>query len=144
MSDAATLIARLDARGHQVTYARRVVAELVAGEGGPFTALDLLEAARRHRSYVARATIFRTLELLADSKAIERLDLPGGEHAYVTCEPSHHHHVVCRRCGRVTEIAECGLEVVALAIRRQTGYAIDAHRMELFGACPDCQRALDA
>jgi Fur family ferric uptake transcriptional regulator len=144
MSDSATIIAMLDAGGHQVTDARREVAALVAAEDGPFTAHHLLESARCNRRMVGRATIFRTLELLADAGAIERLDLPNGEHAYVTCEPAHHHHVVCRRCGRSTEVADCGLEAVASAIRRQTGFAIDAHRMELFGTCPDCQRALGA
>ena len=49
---------------------------------------------------IGRATIFRTLDVLVDLQAVERLDLPTGDHAYVACEPAHHHHVVCSNCGR--------------------------------------------
>jgi Fur family ferric uptake transcriptional regulator len=138
MADEKQLLAGLDAAGHNATDARREIAALVAAQAGHFTALDLLETARRERRPVARATVFRTLELLAQAGLIERLDLPNGEHAYVRCEPAHHHHVVCTRCGRTVEIADCGLTAVAAAIKRETGYEIDSHRTELFGTCPDC------
>jgi Fur family ferric uptake transcriptional regulator len=72
---------------------------------------------------------------------VERLDLPSGEHAYVACEPSHHHHVVCSACGRSEDIDDGGLRPIVRDIARRTGYRVDAHRLELFGLCPDCQAA---
>jgi Fur family ferric uptake transcriptional regulator len=71
--------------------------------------------------------------------AIERIDLPSGDHAYIACEPAeHHHHVVCARCGRATDVADAGLAAVVARIGRETGYRIDEHRLELFGLCPSC------
>ncbi|MEP7159215.1 MAG: transcriptional repressor, partial [Chloroflexota bacterium] len=68
-------------------------------------------------------------------------DLPRGEHAYVACAPEeHHHHVVCRNCGKSVEVADSGLQSVVGEIGRRSGYVIDAHRLELFGLCPDCHR----
>ena len=98
----------------------------------------MADAARR-RPGIGRATVFRALELFAELGLVERLDLPSGEHAYVACEPAHHHHVVCSHCGRATEVDDCGMTEVAREVARRTGYRIDRHRLELFGVCPDCR-----
>jgi Fur family transcriptional regulator, ferric uptake regulator len=116
-----------------------VLARLIAGQDGPFTAEKLQGDADRQRVVVARATIFRALEVLTETGIVERLDMPSGEHAFVVCEPAHHHHVVCASCGRATQASDHGLQRVAAAIGLETGYRIDTHRLELFGLCPDCQ-----
>lgn len=139
MVDAQSIVESFEAAGYRLTSPRRALANLIAGRGGHFTADDLLAEARRHRRGLGRATIFRSLEVLAELGAVERLDLPSGEHAFVACEPTHHHHVVCSSCGRSTGVSDHGLERVAEAIGRETGYRVDAHRLELFGLCADCQ-----
>ena len=87
---------------------------------------------------VGRATVFRTLDILERLGAVERLELPSGEHTYVVCEPAHHHHVVCSGCGRTEEIVDAGLRTVVRRVARRTGYRVDEHRLELFGLCPAC------
>jgi Fur family ferric uptake transcriptional regulator len=132
------LITVLDRAGYRLTEPRRSLAALIAGREGHFTANDLVADARSARLGVGRATVFRTLEVLEELGAVERLDLPSGEHAYVVCERAHHHHVVCSRCGRTSEIDDAGLRVVVSEIARRTGYRVDEHRLELFGLCPAC------
>lgn len=129
----------LEDAGYRLTDARRAVTALIASREGHFTAADLVAEARARRLGIGRATIFRTLDVLAELHAVERLDLPNGEHAYVVCEPTHHHHVVCSSCGRTTDIDDSGLRTVVRDIARRTGYRIDDHRLELFGLCADCQ-----
>lgn len=124
--------------GYRVTEPRRWVAELVGRRQGPFTAADLLADASDRRLGIGRATVFRALEVFSEIGIVERLDLSSGEHAYVACEPSHHHHVVCENCGRTTEIDDAGIRDVVGAVERRTGYTITRHRLELFGRCPDC------
>ena len=114
---------------------------MIADQTGHFTAAELVAAARGRRLGVGRATVFRTLEVLEELGAVERLDLPNGEHAYVGCEPAHHHHVVCSRCGRTSEIDDAGLRSVVRDVAQQTGYRVDEHRLELFGLCPACLAA---
>lgn len=138
MVDAAPFLSALDRSDYRTTEPRRAVARLVADRAGHFSAADLVEAARARRLTVGRATIFRTLEVLADLDLVERIDLPSGEHAYVACEPSHHHHVVCSGCGRSEDIDDAGLRAVVRDIARRTGYRIDDHRLELFGRCAHC------
>jgi Fur family ferric uptake transcriptional regulator len=131
----------LDNAGYRLTEARRGIADLIERRTGHFTAADLVADARRRRLGIGRATIFRTLEVLAELAAVERIDLPTGEHAYVACEPAHHHHIVCSNCGRSRDIDDAGWRAVVSDIERRSGYRIDDHRLELFGRCPDCQAA---
>lgn len=124
--------------GYRATATRRAVVDLIDRREGHFTAADLVADAKVRRLRIGRATIFRTLDVLAELRAVERIDLPNGEHAYVACEPAHHHHVVCSVCGRNRDIDDAGLRSVVREIAQRTGFRIDAHRLELFGRCPEC------
>jgi Fur family transcriptional regulator, ferric uptake regulator len=136
--DPTPIVTALDRAGYRLTEPRRRLAMLIAARDGHFTAGDLVAEARQGRLGIGRATVFRTLEVLEDLGAVERLDLPSGEHAYVVCRRAHHHHVVCSQCGRTSEIDDAGLRVVVGEIARRTGYRVDEHRLELFGLCPAC------
>ena len=141
MADATPILAALDSAGFRLTEPRRALAELIADQSGHFTAAELVAATRARRLGVGRATVFRTLDALEGLRIVERIDLPSGEHAYVGCELAHHHHVVCSRCGRTSEIDDAGLRSVVHEVARRTGYRVDEHRLELFGLCPACQAA---
>lgn len=128
-------------QGRRRTGTRAALCGLIEERQGHFTAADLIADARRRHVRVGRATVFRTLDLLASSGALERIELPDGEHAYVACAPQeHHHHVVCRACGKSAEVADGGLQSVVREIGSSSGYLIDGHRLELYGLCPDCRR----
>lgn len=144
MSDATPLITAMGRAGFRSTEPRRALVALIASRSVPFTATDLVAEARREGLAIGRATVFRTLDALAAAGAVERVDLPSGDHAYLACEPAHHHHVVCTACGRSTGVEDAGLQAVVRDLARRTGYRIDQHRLELFGRCPACQAADDA
>jgi Fe2+ or Zn2+ uptake regulation protein len=133
------IVDALDLAGYRLTGPRRAVASLIAEHGGHFTALELEAVARDRRLGISRATLFRALDLLTELRVVERLDLPTGEHAYVPCAPAHHHHVICSRCGRTTEVEDSGVAEAVAEIARRSGYRIDTHRLEMFGLCRHCQ-----
>src|SRR5262249_37866162 len=139
MLNADTFVSALDHAGYRLTGPRRRLADLVAERKGNFTAAELEVEARQRRLGIGRATIFRALELFVDLGLVERLDLPSGEHVYVTSQPSRHHHLVCIACGRSTEVEDCGVGAVAREVGRRTGYAIQSDRLQLFAICPECQ-----
>jgi Fur family ferric uptake transcriptional regulator len=141
--DPTPIVTALDRAGYRLTEPRRRLAALIAAHDGHFTTGDLVGEARAEHVRVGRATVFRTLEVLEELGAVERLDLPSGDHAYVVCRRSHHHHVLCSRCGRAQEIDDAGLRVVVGEIARRTGYRVDEHRLELFGLCPACLADLE-
>ena len=132
----------LQRSGHRLTGPRRAVAALIGAQSSHFTAEALLQAASKQAGGargVGRATVFRTLELLERLGAIERLDLPSGQHAWVACDAAHHHHIVCRRCGRNEGVDGAGVEAALDDIGSATGFQVTFHRLELFGICPACQ-----
>ena len=135
------LLEALSANGRRLTGPRMAVAGLIAARQGHFTAADIVADPRARRDGIGRATIFRALDLFVELGTLERLDLPNGEHAYVSCQPSHHHHVVCSGCGRSTDIEDEGLKEFLKGVALRTGYAIDRHRLELYGLCPACRDA---
>ncbi len=130
---------RLDQAGARLTEPRRRLGVLVDRQRGPFTASDLLAAARREGLRVGRATVFRTLALLDAQGLVERVDLPSGEHAYVACARGHHHHAICVECGRIADLPEIELGLDLAELERRSGFEIEAHRVELFGRCSACR-----
>jgi Fe2+ or Zn2+ uptake regulation protein len=138
------IVVALDRAGYRLTEPRRAVAELVAGRAGHFTAADLVADAHRRHVAIGRATIFRTLDVFATLGLVERVDLPGGEHAYVACDPVHHHHAICTSCGGSLDITDHGLADILGEIGRRSGFHVTAHRLELFGLCATCGAAAPA
>jgi Fur family ferric uptake transcriptional regulator len=135
------LVKELDRAGHRLTEPRRAVAELIAARDGHFTAAELVADAHRRRMGIGRATVFRTLDLFTSLNLVERVDLPDGEHAYVACDPVHHHHAICTGCGRSLDVADHGLAAVLGEIGSRSGFRVTAHRLEIFGLCAACQGA---
>lgn len=133
------LVVALERAGQRVTAPRRAVAGLIAARDGHFTAAQLVADARDLRPGVGRATIFRALDLFASLGLVERIDLPGGDHAYVACEPVHHHHAICTGCGRSFDVADSGLAEVLSEIGRRSSFRVTEHRLEVFGLCAECQ-----
>jgi Fur family ferric uptake transcriptional regulator len=127
-----------------MTGPRRTVAQLLAEREGRFTAEELVAESRSRGLGIGRATIFRSLELLGRLNLVERVDLPSGDHAYLICEPEHHHHVICSHCGKAETFAmeDRSLSERLEQVARTTGYRIEAHRLEVYGRCPDCQAKL--
>jgi Fur family ferric uptake transcriptional regulator len=133
------IVDAMDRAGHRLTGPRRDVAELVAARRGHFTAAELVDDARTRG--IGRATVFRSLDLFASLGLVERVDLPGGEHAYVACEAAHHHHAICTHCGRSFDVDDAGLADVLARIAARSGFQVTNHRLELFGRCAECSHA---
>jgi Fur family ferric uptake transcriptional regulator len=135
------VVSSLSEAGYRMTDSRRAVIDLIFSRDGIFDTSDLIADARRRRIGAARATIFRTLEILVDRGAVERLDMPNGEHSYVRCDlVDHHHHLVCTGCQRSVDLEALGMAPILAEAARRTGYRVDRHRVELFGLCPTCLR----
>jgi Fur family ferric uptake transcriptional regulator len=124
--------------GERVTLPRRAVARLVAARDGHFTAAQLMDDAAASGEPIGRATIFRALDLFATLGLVERVDLPDGNHAFVACDAVHHHHAICTKCGRSTDIDDGALGEALAALGRRAGFRVMAHRLEVFGLCADC------
>lgn len=88
------------------------------------------------------ATVYRTLSALESLALASRCDFGDGAARFELAGADrrcHHHHLVCRNCEQVVELAECVLRDLESALARQHGFAAVTHRLEFFGLCPRCQ-----
>ncbi len=130
---------RLRDLGLRITEPRREVVQAVCQEPGPFTAEELFDHLRLSGSSVGRATVFRTLDLLAGLRVLDRVHQPDGHHGYVLIGPGHRHHLVCSECGSVVEFQGCNVDKFVGELASQTDFRIEGHWLEIFGICATCQ-----
>jgi Fur family ferric uptake transcriptional regulator len=105
------------------------------------SAQQLHEVLRARGDSVGLATVYRTLQSLADGGEVDVLRTEEGENLYRRCERrEHHHHLVCRSCGRTVEIDGPTVEAWASEVGSAHGYRDIQHTIELFGTCADCAR----
>lgn len=123
------------------TRQRSAVSALLGEMEGFHSAQDLHAMLRQRGERVGLTTVYRTLQGLADAGEIDVMRPPGGEHLYRRCSEGHHHHLVCRACGRTVEVAGPAVESWAERVAAQHGYADVSHTLEIFGTCPSCVRA---
>jgi len=121
--------------GLRPTRQRRAILQAVAAEDRPVSAQDLHARLRSAGEAAGLATVYRTLQALADAGVLRTFQTPSGEVAYKVCEPGHHHHLICTRCGGVEEIPSCEVEEWASAVARRRGFTVSSHQADIYGVC---------
>jgi Fur family transcriptional regulator, ferric uptake regulator len=124
--------------GGRSTRQRTAVAELLDDVDEFRTAQELHELLRRRGASVGLTTVYRTLQTLTEAGEVDVVRSPDGEAAYRRCSPRHHHHLVCRSCGRTVEVEEPSVELWAERIGREHGFSEIHHTLEIVGTCAEC------
>ena len=124
--------------GQRRTRQRTAVGEVLAGQAEFRTAQQIHDELRRRGDSIGLTTVYRTLQLMSDAGELDALRTSEGEVAYRRCSGGHHHHLVCRRCGRTVEVSGPAVESWAKAIADQHGFRDVSHDLEIFGTCADC------
>jgi Fur family transcriptional regulator, ferric uptake regulator len=134
-------LAKLSEAGYRRGGARTAVVEMLGRQSCAVSARDIDDALRDTGRVVGRASVYRTLETLAELKLVQRLDLGSGEKRYEPHHPSgeHHHHLVCDHCGQVQPFEDPELERALEKLAGRVDYAVDEHDVVLHGACGDCR-----
>jgi Fur family ferric uptake transcriptional regulator len=118
------------------------VREALRISGGFRSAQDVYATLRADGGSVGLSTVYRHLQTLVDDGVVDVIHNSDGEATYRYCgeagEARHHHHLVCRRCGRTEEIEGRAVERWAGEVARAHGYTAVDHTVELFGVCPRC------
>lgn len=123
------------------TRQRKAVAEVLDALDEFRTAQDIHVKLRERGEGVGLTTVYRHLTALADSGVVDVIRTADGEQMFRACSTeTHHHHLVCRGCGRTEEIDGPAVERWADKVAAQHGYTGVSHTLEIFGDCPDCVR----
>lgn len=128
--------------GVRTTRQRTAVADVLGRVDGFRSAQELHDLLRQDGASVGLTTVYRHLQALADAGQIDRLRTDGGEAVYRRCPTeSHHHHLVCRSCGRSVEVEGAEVEAWATSIAATHGFTEISHTVEVFGTCASCAQA---
>ena len=131
------LTERLRDRGLRATSQRLVMHRLLGERNRHLTAEELLEEASSRLPGISLPTVYATLELFEELEIVRRVNDGGGRLLWDT-RTEDHHHLVCRRCGRVEDIdARLDLERARRTAKR-AGFAPDHAEVVISGLCAEC------
>lgn len=123
------------------TPQRRAIEAAISGFGDFRSAQDIHSVLRDSGQQVSLATVYRGVQWLVEAGRVDTVMNDAGESLYRQCSRTHHHHLVCRHCGRTVEIEGPAAETWAASVADQFGFVDVNHTMELFGTCASCRLA---
>ncbi|MEV1203584.1 Fur family transcriptional regulator [Microbispora rosea] len=125
-----------------MTKSRDAVHEILRQSRGFRSAQDVFAEMRAVGAKIGLTTVYRALQSLSDAGRVDVLRTDEGESVYRACQTdSHHHHLVCRECGRTVEVAGPDVERWAEVVGAEHGFINVTHTVEVFGTCASCAEA---
>jgi Fur family transcriptional regulator, ferric uptake regulator len=91
------------------------------------------------------ASVYRTVNLLCDLGVVVKLEFQEKLYRYELSDAfvPHHHHVICKTCGRIENIFDpCLPEGLEQNIRQQFGFEVESHILEFYGVCANCSASI--
>lgn len=123
------------------TWQREAVRAALGSSDGFVSAQALHSSLRDGGSPIGLATVYRALADLAGEGDADSLQQEG-ESLYRACTPgTHHHHLICRRCGLTVEIEADAVESWASTVAASHGFTQPSHVVDVFGVCQNCRLA---
>jgi Fur family ferric uptake transcriptional regulator len=101
----------------------------------------VIEATRRDLDSVSVQAVYDVLQALTEKGLIRRIEPPGSLARYETRVGDNHHHVVCRSCGAIADVACAVGPAPCLEASETHGFEIDEAEVVYWGRCPDCLAA---
>ncbi len=114
---------------------RVAVAAYLADRSTFASAQEIYAALRELGNPIGLATVYRALQGMVEDGELDALRTDEGEAVYRRCGTDHHHHLVCRLCGRTVEVEEPALERWAGKVAADNGFVDVTHTLEIFGTC---------
>ena len=132
----------LKEKGLKLTAQRKQLLHKALLSHTHFSAEDLYETLRQKRAGISRATVYRTLKLLASHDVLDVHDFDRGYRLYESRVGRHHHdHLVCLKCGKITEFENNAIEGEQEKVARHYHFKILSHSHKIYGVCQYCRRA---
>ncbi len=126
----------------RLTEARAAIVEAAMARQGHYPIDDLIADLKARGIRGSKATVYRTLPLLAEAGILQPAIVVADSKSYeTTFGREHHDHLLCGRCGQVIEFEFEAFEILQREVASRHGYRLESHYHELVGTCPDCLSA---
>ena len=121
------------------TIQRTLVLEAVNQLRNHATADEIYEKIVSEHPHIGRGTVYRNLQLLAESGEILEVEVPGGADSYDHLN-YRHYHVKCQNCGRIFDVDMPYDEELEQKVTDKQGFILTGHSIMFTGICPTCQK----
>ncbi|NLT95211.1 MAG: transcriptional repressor [Clostridia bacterium] len=135
---------RLKAKDYKITPQRKVIIKTFADNMEKhLSAEDVYQIVKDTNPEIGLATVYRTLDILAELQILKKIDFGDGRYRYEFCneDDHHHHHLICLKCERVFEFEDDLLESLEAIINKKSGFKIVDHQLKFYGYCSECQKS---
>ena len=88
---------------------------------------------------IGLATVYRVLTQFEQAGLVARHNFEGGHSVFELSKEDHHDHIVCQKCGKITEFSDEKIETRQSEAAKSLGYILLDHNLNMYGLCPDCQ-----
>ena len=120
------------------TWQKTAVLEQLSNTAEFVSAQELHQKISQSGKKLGLTTVYRALTEMVEQGTADSLSISDGEMRYRICTPEHHHHLICRVCGKTVEFDLPGFEELALEVAKANGFTELSHEIELFGVCTRC------
>lgn len=136
------LVSRLKRGGLKITPQRQEIINCLGAGGQHYSAEEIHRKVKDSFPNVSLDTVYRNLNTLRELGIIEALNFDDGKCRYeLAAENSHHHHLVCIKCGESEELDFCPLQFLDSKLLREKNFRVERHSFEIYGYCQNCSRA---
>lgn len=142
MSCEADIAAVLRSSGQKVTPQRILILSSVCHAGGHVTASQIHDTVRKNYPFVDASTVYRTLAVAKDLRLVSETNLGSGENLFEWVGGHRHHHLICRNCNGVVELADHHIDDFIATLEKETGFKADMDHIGIFGLCGHCARTV--
>ena len=126
--------------GLKITPQRIAVLEEAIKDKGHRESEAIYLAIKRSKTYVSRATVYRTLDILVQNQFVRKLNLGDGKARYERkINSQHHDHLVCITCRKIVEFVDLDIEMLQEKIANKYQFSLKRHVHQLFGICKECR-----
>jgi Fur family ferric uptake transcriptional regulator len=127
-------------RGFRVTPQRQIILDAVRASKGHSTPDQIYHRVVKKAPALNRATVYRTLDFLAEQHLITCVDIGTGGKVYEMPGDYPHQHLVCERCGKTLQVSHAAVSRAFEQIERDHGFRVTTDHLALFGVCAECQK----
>lgn len=133
---------KLRDKEYKLTPQRRIILKVIMEKNKRhLSAEEIYSIVKESFPDIGLATIYRTLDLLAELGILQKMDFGDGKARFELNDEDvhHHHHLICLSCGKVEEFDLDLLESLEESISEKTGFDIVDHRLKFYGYCSECK-----
>jgi len=130
---------KLSDLGYRLTPQRLMILKAIEDADNHISAEEIYARVRTHYPQMNISTVYRTLELVKERGLVTETDMGDGRVRYHCMGKGHHHHLVCQKCGQITDVEEAIVAPLWAEIQSEYNFKVDMKHLAFFGQCSKCQ-----